>query len=65
MNYKEYIFTASEITQLEYILSIMPDDHRVERIGVEHLLRQARGTLEECPFRNNRRPSIPNSRESP
>ena len=26
MNYKEYSFTASEITQLEYMLSIMPDD---------------------------------------
>ena len=33
MNYKEYAFTASEITQLEYILSIMPEDHEVERIG--------------------------------
>ena len=35
MNYKEYAFTASEITQLEYILSIMPPDRVVERIGLE------------------------------
>ena len=34
MNYKEYAFTASEITQLEYILSIMPPDRVVERIGL-------------------------------
>ena len=46
MNYKEYIFTASEITQLEYMLSIMPDDLNVERIGLEYRLKKARQRLE-------------------
>lgn len=49
MNYKEYIFTASEITQLEHMLSTMPDDMRVERIGLEYRLRKARERLEGVP----------------
>ena len=46
MNYKEYCFTASEITQLEYILSIMPEKREIERIGLEHRLKKARQRLE-------------------
>ena len=50
MNYKEYSFTASEITQLEYMLSIMPKDHEIERIGLEHRLEKARQKLEGVPI---------------
>ena len=50
MNYKEYSFTASEITQLEYMLSIMPDDLKVERIGLEYRLKKARQRLEGVPI---------------
>ena len=50
MNYKEYSFTASEITQLEYMLSIMPKDHEVERIGLEYRLEKARKRLEGVPI---------------
>ena len=46
MNYKEYSFTASEITQLEYMLSIMPENREIERIGLEHRLKKARQRLE-------------------
>ena len=46
MNYKEYAFTASEITQLEYILSIMPESRKVERMGLEYMLEKARNRLE-------------------
>ena len=46
MNYKEYAFTASEITQLEYILSIMPEKREIERIGLEHRLKKARQRVE-------------------
>ena len=50
MNYKEYSFTASEITQLEYMLSIMPKDHEIERIGLEYRLEKARQKLEGVPI---------------
>ena len=50
MNYKEYSFTASEITQLEYILSIMPEDHEVERIGLEYRLEKTRQRIEGLPI---------------
>ena len=56
MNYKEYAFTASEITQLEYILSIMPEYREVERIGLENRLARARERLEGVPI-----PSRPTS----
>ena len=46
MNRKEYEFTASEINQLEYILSIMPPDRVVERIGLERRLEKGRQRLE-------------------
>ena len=49
MDYKEDAFTASEITQLEYILSIMPDNREVERIGLEYRLKKARQKLEGVP----------------
>ena len=49
MNYKEYTFTASEITQLEHILSIMPENREVERIGLEHRLARAKEKLEGVP----------------
>ena len=50
MNYKEYSFTASEITQLEYMLGIMPENREVERIGLEHRLKKARQRLEGIPI---------------
>ena len=50
MNYKEYSFTASEITQLEYMLGIMPKDHEIERIGLEYRLEKARQRLEGVPI---------------
>ena len=50
MNYKEYAFTASEITQLEYILSTMPEHRVVERIGLEYQLAKARQRLEGVPI---------------
>ena len=50
MNSKEYAFTASEITQLEYILSIMPASREIQRIGLEHRLRKARERLEGVPI---------------
>ena len=50
MNYKEYAFTASEITQLEYMLNIMPEDREVERIGLEYRLEKARQRLEGIPI---------------
>lgn len=56
MNYKEYSFTASEITQLEYILSIMPEDREVERIGLEHRLEKAKLRLEGVPVPKPPRP---------
>ena len=50
MNYKEYAFTASEITQLEYILSIMPASREIQRIGLEHRLRKAKERLNGVPI---------------
>ncbi len=50
MDYKEYAFTASEITQLEYMLSIMPEDREVERTGLEYRLDKARKKLEGVPI---------------
>ena len=50
MNYKEYAFTASEITQLEYILSIMPESREIERIGLEYRLEKAKQRLEGVPI---------------
>ena len=50
MNYKEYSFTASEITQLEYMLGIMPKDREIERIGLEYRLEKARQRLEGVPI---------------
>ena len=50
MNYKEYSFTASEITQLEYMLGIMPKDHEIERIGLEYRLEKTRQRLEGVPI---------------
>ena len=50
MNHKEYIFTASEITQLEYILSLLPESRVVERIGVNYRLKKARESLAGIPI---------------
>lgn len=50
MNYKEYSFTASEITQLEYILSMLPESRVVERIGLEYRLKKVRQSLEGVPI---------------
>ena len=50
MNYREYTFTASEITQLEYMLKKMPEKRVMERIGLEHRLEKARRRLEGVPI---------------
>ena len=50
MNRKEYEFTASEINQLEYLMSIMPQDREIERIGLERRLEKARQRLEGVPI---------------
>ena len=49
MNPKEYEFTASEINQLEYLMSIMPQDREIERIGLERRLEKAKQRLEGVP----------------
>ena len=46
MRYSEYCSTASEITRLEHLLSIMPEEREVERIGLESRLKKARKRLE-------------------
>ncbi len=56
MNYREYSFTASEITQLEYILNITPENRVVERIGLEHRLAKAKQRLEGVPVPKPPRP---------
>ena len=50
MDYREYAFTASEITQLEYMLSIMPENREVERTGLEYRLDKAMKKLEGVPI---------------
>ena len=35
MKYEEYIFAASEITQLEELLDDLSDDMVIERMGLE------------------------------
>ena len=50
MNYKEYASTASEITKIEYILSIMPERRKIQRVGLEYQLEQARKRLEGVPI---------------
>ncbi len=52
MNYKEYTFTASEITQLEHILSILPESRVVERMGLEYRLAKAKQRLEGVSIPN-------------
>ena len=43
MTYDEYIFTASEITQLERLLSAMTgEESAIERMGLERRLAKAR-----------------------
>ena len=49
MNRREHEFIASEITQLEDILSAMPPDRVVERTGLERRLEKARKKLEGVP----------------
>ena len=50
MNHKEYAFNASEITQLEHLLSITPEDHEINRIGFEHRLEKARARIAGIPI---------------
>ena len=42
MKYEEYVFTSSEITQLEDLLDRLPQDMDVERMGLESQLKKAR-----------------------
>ena len=55
MDYKEYAYTASEVTQLERMLNRMPKENQeVQRIGLEHRLKRAREKIEGV-----KRPPIP------
>ena len=55
MGYKEYAYIASEATQLERLLSIMPkEDRNVQRIGLEERLRRAKKKIEGV-----KRPPVP------
>lgn len=49
MNHKEYAFNASEITQLEHLLRITPEDHEINRMGFEHRLEKARARIAGVP----------------
>ena len=42
MDYNEYIFTASEITELEALLDEIPEECVIDRISLESRLRKAR-----------------------
>ena len=42
MDYNEYIFTASEITELEALLDEIPEEYVIDRISLESRLRKAR-----------------------
>ena len=50
MKYKEYAYTASNITTLEHIISIMPESRRVTRIGLEYMLEKEKQRLEGVPI---------------
>ncbi len=50
MRYKEYVYHASEITQLERLLVKMPEEMTVERLGIEHQLSRAKERIEGVPI---------------
>ena len=50
MNCKEYAYTASNITTLEHILSIMPERRRVKRMGLDYMLEKEKQKLEGVPI---------------
>ena len=50
MKYNEYAYTASNVTKLEEILSIMPESRIVERMGLEHMLAKEKQRLEGVPI---------------
>lgn len=45
MRYDEYIFTTSEIAELEGLLADMPEDMAIERMGLEARLEQAKSLI--------------------
>ena len=45
MRYDEYIFTTSEIAELEGLLADMPEDMVIERMGLEARLEQAKSLI--------------------
>ena len=45
MMYDEYIFTTSEIAELEGLLADMPEDMVIERMGLEARLEQAKSSI--------------------
>lgn len=47
MNNREYAFVASEVTELKRLLSCIPADNVLERIGLEHRLAQAEEALRQ------------------
>ena len=49
MTYNEYMSYASEIGTLEHILEGMPEDMRIERIGLQSRLNRVRNRLEGVP----------------
>ena len=50
MRYEEYAYDASEISQLENILSKMPEERVVERMGLEYRLSIARERIKRVPI---------------
>ena len=50
MTNDEYRYVASNITKLEEILRVMPEDRQVERMGVEYMIAKARSELEGVPI---------------
>ena len=46
MKHEEYVFTSSEIAQLEDLLDRLPQDMDVERIGLESQLKKARTRID-------------------
>ena len=50
MNYNEYAYGMSEITQLEDLISRLPPDMEVERMGLEYRLARARERMKDIPI---------------
>ena len=49
MRYEEYIYNASEISQLERLLDKLPEERVVERVGLEHRLSSLKEQMKDIP----------------